>query len=223
MLHYRTQALCRVPVTLGKSPYTLGKAFTECNSRQRSLDKSGDGKGLFAECLLSGTRQRLCRVPVNHSAKKSCLTASIDGDGHFAERLTGGPRQSPPSLPSVTLGKGREALPSALLVALGKGREALSSALLVALGKASLPLPSAMAIALGKLPSFAKCLSDCTRHSWEICFFCIFFCLLHPHIHISHNHHIYITYHTTITYITQPSHIIHNHDKYHHKLSTSIT
>ena len=133
--HYRTQALCRVPVTLGKSPYTLGKAFAECNSRQRSLGKSSDGKGLFAECLLSGTRQRLCRVPVNHSAKKSCLTAPIDGDGRFAERLTRGTRQSPPSLPSVALGKGREALPSALLVTLGK---------------ASLTLPSAMAITLGK-------------------------------------------------------------------------
>ena len=31
--HYRTQALCRVPVTLGKSPYTLGKGFAECNRR----------------------------------------------------------------------------------------------------------------------------------------------------------------------------------------------
>ena len=109
MLHYRTQALCRVPVTLGKSPYTLGKAFAKCNPQQRSLGKAGDGKGLFAECLLSGTRQRLCRVPINHSAKKSCLTAPIDGDGRFAERLTDGTRQSPPSLPSVnptTLGKG---------------------------------------------------------------------------------------------------------------------
>ena len=107
--HYRTQALCRVPVTLGKSPYILGKAFAECNPWQRSLSKAGDGKGLFAECLLSGTRQRLCRVPVKHSAKKSCLTAPIDGDGRFAERLTRGTRQSPPSLPSVsptTLGKG---------------------------------------------------------------------------------------------------------------------
>ena len=61
--------------------------------------------------------------------------APIDGDGRFAERLTGGTQQSPPSLPSVALGKGREALPSALLVTLGK---------------ASLTLPSAMAITLGK-------------------------------------------------------------------------
>jgi len=78
-----------VPVTLGKSPYTLGKGFAECNRRQRSLGKAGDGKGLFADGLLSDTRQRLCRVPVNHSAKKSCLTAPDDGYGRFAECLTG--------------------------------------------------------------------------------------------------------------------------------------
>ena len=95
-------------------------------------------------------------MPVNHSAKKSCLTAPLDGDGRFAERLTGNTQQSLPSLPSVALGKGREALPSVLLVALGKGREALSSALLVALGKASLPLPSAMVIALGKASQLCR-------------------------------------------------------------------
>jgi len=127
--HYRTQALCRVPVTLGKSPYTLGKGFAECNRRQRSLGKAGDGKGFFAEGLLSGTRQRLYRVPVKHSAKKSCLTAPVDGYGCFAERLTGALRKAR-SLCRVSLALHSAkvaALLSAYLVTLGKGREALPS------------------------------------------------------------------------------------------------
>ena len=49
--------------TLGKGPNTLGKAFAECHTRQRAHGKILAGKEVFAECFLSGTRQRLCRVP----------------------------------------------------------------------------------------------------------------------------------------------------------------
>ena len=106
----------------------------------------------------------------------------------------------------ATLGKGREALPSALLVALGKASLPLLGAMAIALGKDSVPLPSAMTIALSELPSFVECLGDCTRHSWEICFFAFFLFIASTHTyitqpshiyHISHNNHIY---HTAITY-----------------------
>jgi hypothetical protein len=42
--HYRNRVLCRVSKTLGKGYFTLGKAFAECNTRQRTLGKD------FAEC-----------------------------------------------------------------------------------------------------------------------------------------------------------------------------
>jgi len=49
-----------VPAALGKGTIALGKGFAECRT------------GFFVECLLSGTRQRLCRVSSRrHSAKKS--------------------------------------------------------------------------------------------------------------------------------------------------------
>ena len=50
-------------------------------TRQRALGKQFIGTDLFAECTLSGTRQRhpICRVPIRHSAKKS------GRDGGFAE------------------------------------------------------------------------------------------------------------------------------------------
>jgi len=52
-----------VSLTLGKGQNTLGKAFAECHTRQRAHGKILIGKGVFAECFLSGTRQRLYRVP----------------------------------------------------------------------------------------------------------------------------------------------------------------
>jgi hypothetical protein len=61
-LHYRNRVLCRVSKTLGKDYFTLGKAFAECYTRQRTLGKNFIGKGFFAECFFSDTRQRLCRV-----------------------------------------------------------------------------------------------------------------------------------------------------------------
>ena len=61
--HYWIQVLCRVPEALGKGQIALGKAFAECDTGQRTHGKKLIGKALFTECLLSGTRQRLCRVP----------------------------------------------------------------------------------------------------------------------------------------------------------------
>jgi hypothetical protein len=68
---YRIQALCRVPKTLGKSYFVLGKAFAGCSTQQRAAGKKLVGKDFFAGCFLSGTRQRLCRVQIRHPAKKS--------------------------------------------------------------------------------------------------------------------------------------------------------
>ena len=82
---YWIQVLCRVPKVLGKGQIALGKAFTECGTRQRTHDENLIGKVLFAECLLSGTRQRLCRVPQWHSAKKSDRQGAESVDGGFAE------------------------------------------------------------------------------------------------------------------------------------------
>jgi hypothetical protein len=48
--------------TLGKAKKTLGKVFAERNTRQSALGSEYSGKDVFAECLLSGTRQKLCRV-----------------------------------------------------------------------------------------------------------------------------------------------------------------
>jgi hypothetical protein len=53
--HYRIQDLCRVSMT-------LGKGFAAWNTRQRELGSEYSGKDVFAECLLSDARQRLCRV-----------------------------------------------------------------------------------------------------------------------------------------------------------------
>ena len=83
--HYWIQVLCRVPEVLGKGYIALGKAFAECGTWQSTHGKKLIGKALFAECILSGTRQRLCRVPRKHSAKKSDRHGAGSVDGHFAE------------------------------------------------------------------------------------------------------------------------------------------
>ena len=53
------------------SAIALGKAFAECCTRRRAIGISLHGKGFFAECRMSDTRQRISRVPRQHSAKKS--------------------------------------------------------------------------------------------------------------------------------------------------------
>ena len=70
--HYWIQVLCRVPEALDKDQIALDKAFVECGTRQRT-----HGKALFAECLLSGTRQRLCECPGDTQQRKATVTAPI--------------------------------------------------------------------------------------------------------------------------------------------------
>jgi hypothetical protein len=57
VIHYRNRVLCRVSKTLGKSYFTLGKAFTEYNTRQIFYRQR-----VLCRVLFSDTRQRLCRV-----------------------------------------------------------------------------------------------------------------------------------------------------------------
>jgi hypothetical protein len=47
--------LYRVPHTLDKVQKTLGKLFTECDSRQRGLSELYIDNSLFTECFLSDT------------------------------------------------------------------------------------------------------------------------------------------------------------------------
>ena len=68
-----------------KGYITLGKGFAECGTWQSTHGKKLIGKALFAECILSGTQQRLCRVPRGHSAKKNDRHGTGPVDGHFAE------------------------------------------------------------------------------------------------------------------------------------------
>jgi len=86
-----------VAVTLGKCQFALGELFAECYTRQTPLGKASHGKGIFAECRISGTRQRLCQEPC-HSAKQP-RGATLGR--HFAECLTADTRQSFKRLPSV--------------------------------------------------------------------------------------------------------------------------
>jgi hypothetical protein len=58
------------------------------------------GNGLFAEYFLSGTRQRICRVPFGTWQRKVAVTAPSDGDGSFAECLLWHSAKRP-ILPSV--------------------------------------------------------------------------------------------------------------------------
>ena len=47
-------------VALLSAQFALVKGFAECCTRQRPLGKKWVSKGVFADCLLSGTRQSLC-------------------------------------------------------------------------------------------------------------------------------------------------------------------
>jgi hypothetical protein len=60
--HYQTQLLFQVLQALDKVTNALNKHFAECYIRQRLHNEPSDGKGFFAECFLSDTRQRLCQV-----------------------------------------------------------------------------------------------------------------------------------------------------------------
>jgi hypothetical protein len=98
--HYRNQLLCRVSETHGKGYFTLGKGFAECNTRQRTLGELYIDNSLFAEYFLSGTRQRLCRVPFGTRQRKVTVMAPSDGDGSFVECLLWHSAKRP-ILPSV--------------------------------------------------------------------------------------------------------------------------
>jgi hypothetical protein len=65
-IHYRNRVLCRVSKTFGKCYFTLGKAFAECNTRQRFHRQS-----LLCRVLFSDTRQRLCRVSKSTRQRKT--------------------------------------------------------------------------------------------------------------------------------------------------------
>jgi hypothetical protein len=69
--------------SLPRGHKVLGKAFAECHTRHTSHGKLLDGKEMFVECFLSGTRQSLCWVPSRPSAKKS----DMDGDKTVMESL----------------------------------------------------------------------------------------------------------------------------------------
>jgi hypothetical protein len=58
-------------LTLGKGYFILGKGFAEYNTRQRTLGKDFIGKGFFAECFFSDTRQKLCRVSKSTRQRKT--------------------------------------------------------------------------------------------------------------------------------------------------------
>jgi len=78
--HYRISQVCQVPETLGKGQTTLGENFAECYTRRRALGKQRLSKDIFAECFLSRTRRRLCRVFfVQHSAKRLFAECPMDG------------------------------------------------------------------------------------------------------------------------------------------------
>jgi hypothetical protein len=50
-------------------PTTAAARFAECNTRQRGSGKALHGKACFAEWQITGTRQRLYRVPCCHLSK----------------------------------------------------------------------------------------------------------------------------------------------------------
>jgi hypothetical protein len=99
--HYRNRALCRVSEALGKAWKTLSKAFAECDTRQKDLNKQYIGNNFFAEYFLSdtrpGTRQR-----------KAAVTTPGNRDGVFAEcsKWHSAKKLLLPSVYQPALGKG---------------------------------------------------------------------------------------------------------------------
>jgi hypothetical protein len=173
------------------STITTGhNSFAECNTRQRTLGELYIGNGLFAEYFLSGTRQRLCRVPFGTRQRKVVVTAPSDGDGSFAECLLWhsakrpilpsacyhGPRQrrlqwAPPPVPVPRALVGTRQ--RRLLCRVSSGR---------ALGKESSSGPLCQSLcrvlwaALGKGSFFVECLDHSTRQRRLYRFPGIFLC-----------------------------------------------
>jgi hypothetical protein len=69
--HYRNQRLCRVSQTHDKGYCTLGKAFAECHTRQRTLGELYIGNSLFAEYFLSGNPFPARTLHLNQEMKSS--------------------------------------------------------------------------------------------------------------------------------------------------------
>ena len=150
-----------MPVTLGKGQFALGKLFAECYTRQTPLGKASHGKGIFAECRISGTRQRLCREPW-HSAKQP-RGATLGR--HFAENFAECRRLSLGKVPA----QGGATWPLCRVLDPGT-RQTFET------------LPSARVLALGQVLSccpveghFAECIGLSTRQSDLFFFFCFFF------------------------------------------------
>jgi hypothetical protein len=84
VIHCRNRLLCRVPQALVKALKTLGKRFAECDTRERGLDKLYIGNDLFAECIMSGTQQTVCRVPSGARQRKVTMTSTSDDDKNLS-------------------------------------------------------------------------------------------------------------------------------------------
>ena len=67
--HYGRRPLCRVPGAHGKAPKAHGKPFAVCRTRQSAHGNQASAKPAFAVCYISGTRQRVCRVPLSTHGK----------------------------------------------------------------------------------------------------------------------------------------------------------
>jgi hypothetical protein len=131
----------------------LGKHFAQCDTQKRELGEQYIGNSFFAEYFLSGTRQRLCRVPVGTQQRKVAVMTPGNGDGAFAECLPACTRQRVCQ---------RGPLSSSLLSALGGTRQSLllcrvsgpqHSAKKLYRCPDVASLPSAMVLTLGKVTS----------------------------------------------------------------------
>jgi hypothetical protein len=197
-LHYRKQALCRVPAlkTLGKegSAYSASTKLSLSSTFSRALGKE------------------VCRVPESPRQRKAAVTAPGDRDSVFAEcpgwhsaKELPLPSVCPTALDKEPVREGPHvsSLPSARYgtrqsVPLCRVSETLHSAKNLYRCPGLGSLPSAMVLTLGKAPLCR------VSHSakWPVDTFLICF----PYsIQTNKRYHIYITY---ITYI---------HHRYHHK------
>ena len=102
--HYRNQQLCRVPGTLGKAPKTPGEGFAECSTRRSALGKQILGKDIFAECFLSHTRRKLCRVlylTLGEDFQKKIKKSTMLSGHHHVTAVAATTTLPPPPAPSL--------------------------------------------------------------------------------------------------------------------------
>jgi len=77
VIHYGKHILCRVPKTLGKGLKTLGKAFAECGTRQRTLGNAYIRQRVLCRVLFIGHSAKALPSAVKHSAKKNTRQRKI--------------------------------------------------------------------------------------------------------------------------------------------------